>query len=309
MQSKYPALSWSLNLNTELKSKLFETYKSKHNDLLGLNSLINELKNLSCDNIQKTIEDVDNLYKFDSIISELEIGKYLAGNGMNVEFLSDDYFGKNPSPDILCKNEYFNSYVEVTKLSENEAIVRIIDSLRVLLKNLPYRVDAKLKSVLSLPKLRGKERKIQDDLVEISLKQFENNIKNDFSDFPIEIETDGIIFEVHKVNSSKGYPGFIEPEVIKVPTEDLMEYVKERIIKKAKKRDKSFWEHRNLYIIAFDCEETFIDELDIDMLLYGQTHELALNILNLPEEVYEEWKQNEWNSIVSKVQNDPVWKK
>lgn len=171
MQSKYHNLSLSLNLNTELKSKLFETYKSKHNYLLGLDSLINELKNLSCNNIQKTIEDVDNLYKFDSIISELEIGKYLAGNGMNVEFLSDDYFGKNPSPEILCKNEYFNSYVEVTKISESEAIVRIIDSLRVLLKNLPYRVDAKLKSVLSLPKLRGKERKIQDDLVDISLKQ------------------------------------------------------------------------------------------------------------------------------------------
>ena len=175
MQSKYPNLSWSLSLNNELKSKLFETYKSKHNYLQGLDSLIIDLKNSSCNNIQKTIEDVDNLYKFDSIVSELEIGKYLARNRMNVEFLSDDYFDDKPSPDILCKNELFNSYVEVTRLSENELIFKIIDLLRNSLKKLPYRVDAILKSELSLPKLRGKERTIQDELVSISLKQFDDN--------------------------------------------------------------------------------------------------------------------------------------
>ena len=55
MQSKYPNLSWSLSLNIELKLKLFDTFKSQHNYLLRLDSLINELKNLQCNNIQKTI--------------------------------------------------------------------------------------------------------------------------------------------------------------------------------------------------------------------------------------------------------------
>lgn len=308
MQSKYPNLSWSLSLNTELKSKLFKTYKSKYNYLLRLDNLINDLKNLPCNNIRKTIEDVDNIYKFDSIVSELEIGKYLARNGMNVEFLSDDYFDNKPSPDILWKNELFNSYVEVTRLSENETIFRVIDYLRLFLIKLPYRVDVKLKSELSLPKLRGKEKKIHENLVDKSLKQFEECINNDISDFPLEIVTDDIIFKVHQANS--GYPGIVESEVIKVPTEKLIEYVKERLIQKAKKRDSYVGEHRNyFYFIAFDCEEKFIDEWDIDLLLYGKTHELGSNVLNLPVEVYEKWKQKEWNSIVSQVQNDPTWKK
>lgn len=309
MQSKFPNLSWSLSLNTELKSKLFETYKSKHNYLLKLDDLINELKNLPCNNIQETIEDVDNLYKFDSIVSELEIGKYLARNGMNVEFLSDDYLDNKPSPDILCKNEFFNSYVEVTRLSENEAILNMIDSLRHLLEKLPYRVDVTLKSELSLPKLRGKERTIHENLVEESLKQFEEYIKNDISDFPLKIATDNVIFKVHQAYS--GYPGKFESEVIKVPTEKLMEYVKERLIQKAKKRDSYVGEHRNyLYFIAFDCEEKYIDELDIDLLLYGQTLELGTNdVLKLPVKVYEQWRQEKWKSIVSKLQKDPVWTK
>jgi len=308
MQSKYPNLSWSLSLNTELKSKLFKTYESKHNHLLRLDSLINDLKNLPCNNIRKTIEDVDNIYKFDSIVSELEIGKYLAGKGMNVEFLSDDYFDNKPSPDILLKNELFNSYVEVTRLSENEAIFRVIDYLRLLLIKLPYRVDVKLKSELSLPKLRGEEREIHENLVDKSLKQFEESMNNDISDFPFEIATDDIIFKVYQAYS--GYPGIVESEVIKVPTEKLIEYVKERLIQKAKKRDSYVGEHRNyFYFIAFDCEEKFIDEWDIDLLLYGKTLELGSNVLNLPVEVYEKWKQTEWNSIVSKVQNDPSWEK
>lgn len=314
MQSKYPNLFWSLSLNEKLKSELFDTYKNRDNYLFKLDSLINDLKKYECKKIQHTIKDADNLSKFHSTVSELEMGKYLAGNGMDVTFLPDDYLNKNKtSPDILCINKYFNSYVEVTRLSENEMILKIIDLLRDSLKNLPYRVDAILKSELSLPKLRGEERTIQDKLVSKSLEQFDDNIKTNILDFPFEIETDGVIFKVHQVDSDKGYPGIVESEVIEVPTEDLNEYVKERLIEKAKKREKEdgFVEkHREyLYVIALDCETRFIDELDIDLLLYGQKHGLGTNTLNLPAKVFEQWKQNEWNLIVSKVKNDPVWKK
>ena len=306
----YPNLSWSLISNSEFKIKLFETYEDRPRYLLKLDKLILDLKNSNCENIQKKMNDVRDLSKFDSILSELEMAKFLTQSGIKVELLSDNYFGERRSPDILCKYDNLKSYIEVTRLTELESINGLMDSIRTLSKNMPYRIDMELKNELSLPRLNGTERTVQDSLVKISLEKFESILKSDnFRDFPIRIETDGIIFKLYPTSSGKGYPGIINYEVIEVPTDDLMDYVKSKIlIKKAKKREDFLGEHRTyFYVIALDCMESSIDESDIDSLLYGQTHGLGSNVSKLPEEAYQRWKQAEWNSIIDRVKKGHSW--
>lgn len=307
----YPNLTWSLISNEQLKTILFETYQDKPRYLLKLDKLIFDLKNSKCENIQQKMKEVNvDLDKFESIISELETARFLTRSGMKVELLSDNYFGGRQSPDILYKYDNLESYIEVTRVGELKSISGLFDYIRILVNDLPYRVDMELKNDLSLPRLDGKERDIQDELVKVSLKAFENILKSKyFTEFPVIIETDGIIFKIYLTISGKGYPGVINSEVIKVPVDNLIGYIKSKIlIKKAKKRDDFRDEHRMLfYVIALDSKESSIDELDIDKLLYGQTHGLGENILGFPKEKYERWKQNEWNIIISRVMNKPTW--
>lgn len=308
----YPNLTWSLISNNQLKTILFETYKDKPQYLLKLDKLIFDLRNSKCENIQQKMKEVnvDLDKKFKSIISELETARFLTRSGMKVELLSDSYFGERQSPDILYKYDKLESYIEVTRLGELKSISGLFDYILTLVINLPFRVDMELKNELSLPRLDGKERYIQDELVKVSLKEFEKILKsNHFTEFPVIIETGGIIFKIYHTISGKGYPRFINSEVIEVPTDNLIDYIKSKIlIKKAKKRDDFKGEHRmHFYVIALDCKESSIDELDIDRLLYGQTHGLGENISGFPEENYKRWKQEEWNFIISRVMKKPTW--
>jgi len=179
-----------------------------------------------------------------------------------------------------------------------------MDSLRTLSENLPYRIDIELKSNLSLPRLTFNERTPQEDLVNRSIEQFKIKMKSGFSELPIE--TDGIIFRVSQTESKKGEPGTILL-VDEIPIEDLMDYIKKRLVKKAKKRNDFKGVHRkSFYIIAFDCEESAIDENDIESLLYGRPNWLGSYVSKPPEKAYE-WRQKEWKSITDNSKKNTAY--
>lgn len=305
MVNEYPNLVWALTLNTELKLNLFEKYENKPRYLSYLDNLIFELRDLDCKNIQEKMKDINaNLYKLSSIISELEIAKILAKSGKKVQLLLDNFLvGK--SPDILCKDENFDAYIEVTRIGESESTFKVIDFLRVFLKDLPYRVDVKLKGELSLPARDYQKRRVQECIVKTSLDKFKEYFRGgNFSEFPFQIETVGIIFEINRTDSGKGYPGFVNTEFIQVPEEILKENIKYWLLEKAKKRDDLEKEDRKYpYIIAFDCEERSIDDITINELLYGQRTTIGA----LSEE-YELWREKEWRSIIKdKAKKIPKW--
>lgn len=177
MVEKYPNLVWALNSNEELKLILFETCKDKPLYLSYFDDLIYPLIKSNCKGIQEKIKDANtNINKFFSITSELEIAKILVNNKKEVEMLADNYF-KLRSPDILCKDESFNTYIEVMRLTESESTYMVIAFVRRFLSNLPYRVDAKLKYELSLPARDYSTRKKQVSLVRTSLDQFNESFK------------------------------------------------------------------------------------------------------------------------------------
>lgn len=303
MIENYPNLTWALTLSPKLKKMLLEEYDSNRSYLSQLDELFLELKSLRCEGIQEEINDISNLSKFGSMISELQTARILAKNGNSVILLPDKYFQNKQSPDILCQNGKIKSYIEVTRLSGIDYLFNsIILPLTDFLKDNHYRIDVKLKENLSIPKVSGTERGKQEDLVKLSLKEFRNKFKiSNLSEFPIVIDTTDITFKIHKTISGNGYLGMVTSEVITVPSQTLREYVKERLIEKAIKRNDFEDIHRTYpYILAFDCDEWSIDASDIEWLLYGK-----ITVIESPTN---KWEEKEWNKIISdKEKNIPKW--
>lgn len=285
MNEQYPNLSWALIDNLYLKNVIFEEYKHNSRYLFYINDLISELISYKCEGIQEKLKDVKTLKKFSSILSELEFALLIAKNKEinELKLLPDDYL-PSKSPDILFRDELITYYVEVTRVNENPHIRdRISSRLREILKSHPYRVDVSLNTELSIPKMKRIERHIQKDLVEKSLDTFEDIFKekltkNTFQTPSDVIDTESLTFTIERTDSGKGYPRFISSDYIEVPTDVLCDYIKERLIEKATKRNSFGDEHRKAhYIIALDCCEPSIDEIDINKLLYDRTEGIFLS--------------------------------
>jgi hypothetical protein len=172
-----------------------------------------------------------------------------------------------------------------------------------------------LKTELSIPKMRRIERYVQKNLVENSLGMFDESFKeklsNDTFQIPsLRIDTDDLIFTVEKTDSGIGYPRFVTRGLIEVPTKILCDYIKERLLEKAVKRDSFEKEHRKVhYIIALDCYEPSIDAIDMNELLYGHTSHLsALNITGSSEEDYTKKRSGYWRFLNDKIRNSDSWR-
>ncbi len=304
MVNGYANLVWALTSSAKLKLELFGTYQNNPRYLSYLDNLIFELKKFGCKNIQEKIKDADNLYKFTSTVSELEVANFLIKNDKKAQLLPDNYFDSK-SPDILCKGKDFEAYIEVTRFGESESSYIVIDFLRDFLKHLPYRVDIKLKYILSLPARDHKKRTEQESIVNVSLEQFVQLFREDtFSEYPFKIKTAGIVFEIYQTGSGKGYPGIVETEVIKVPEDALKANISYWLLKKAEKRDNWEKDHRKYpYIIAIDCKEWTIDDITINALLYGQRTTI------FAPRGYEKWREKEWKAITdNKIEKIPRWR-
>lgn len=159
-----------------------------------------------------------------------------------------------------------------------------------------------LKKNLAIPKVNGSERENQEQLVESSLREFEDKFKTStLSKFPFEIDTTDITFKIYETSYGNGYLGIITLELVTIPSVSLCKYVKDRLIKKAVKRNYFEDVHRSYpYILAFDCDEWSIDASDINKLLYGKITIIA----STPSQ----WRDNEWNKIITdKERNIPKW--
>ncbi len=278
-----------------------------------LESLISELRSFHCNSIQEVVTDVPNLNKFSSMISELKMALVMVRNGNKTTMLSDVCF-EGKSPDILCEKNLTNVYVEVTKLNENPYISeKIITYLRDFLSIYSYRVDVRLKYDLSVPQALGEERRKQNALVETCIEKFDSTFKNStFSTFPFEIDTDHMVFEIHKIDYGNGYPGIITSECIKVPERDLREYVKYRLLNKAEKRTEFTGVHRTYpYILAFDCEQEFIGADDLDRLLYGVDSSIPIISSTFPpseKQKLEIWRDNKFKTVLDSKKQEIYWK-
>lgn len=268
-------LDWALVFNKSLKGLLLDVYKYDKKYLQYLDKLIAELRCGRCHGIRKKLKDV-NLEKLPSIISELEIAKFLINQNKSVWLLPDNYMRGRQSPDIFSSNDELEVYIEVKRFAEDETIYYVLKELRSFLgqTNSCFRVDVKLGKDLSMLAIKWNERKKKREIVEKCLDEFKRRfIQTDLSHLPVQIKTGKAIFKIRKSGLKRGYPGIIWTDLIEVPTEKCVEKIRMDVKEKALKR--TSWEGAHLkkfYVVAIDFKETwFIDEMDVYDALIGRS--------------------------------------
>lgn len=269
-------LKWALASNQHnLVDMLFEAYRDNHDYLAYLDELVCFLRRHKCENIRKKLENVGNLFWFQSVCSELEIARALIERGKSVTFLPDDYGDMVSPPDLIAKNDQIEAYVEVKRIIEDEASNTILDFLRKFLRkySYPYIVDLEMNDTMSIPVTRWQDIDKKEKLAKKALKELESHItKIDPQRLPTEIKTSAGRFKVYTSPSGKGHPGVFRTPVIKIPTDKLVEKIRHDVITKAKKRDRWSNEHRvKYYLVAIDFEQIFYHTDDLDIALIGNT--------------------------------------
>ncbi|MHB8051779.1 MAG: hypothetical protein ACYDEZ_00560 [Methanoregula sp.] len=252
---------------------------SKNSEYLTiLNKLVAELEQLKCNDLIKKIEETNDLEKFFSLTAEFITAKILAERGVDITLLSDDFFGKSTqSPDILGKISDISVYFEVTRFSNSDATLYIIEELRELLKNKPFIVNTNFTTELALPAFSKKERTIQKELAKRSMIQFKDLLKTlKVEEVPLKFQTEGIEFTILPAGSDTGYPGIFSSGW-KFPEESFEQYVSYRLLEKACKRSSFKGSNRkNPFILVFLSDDISVDTLDFEMLLYGRIMEYGI---------------------------------
>ncbi|HDQ07810.1 MAG TPA: hypothetical protein ENN44_03395 [Methanoculleus sp.] len=310
MESNYPHLCWIFEKNLDLKEELFEKFSKNSEYLEYLDDLASKLDGLDCLNVQEKIAEINDIERdFSPFCCELEVASYFAERGNKIQLLLNGYF-KKKSPDILCENKKISSYIEVTSISNSSSTLLIIDELRQFLKKYPYCVLIDFDEVLSIPRLKYDEKRIQNELVERSLASFKEKIPEEIQEYPYFIETESIKFRILPANSKEGYPGIFNSGC-KVPSDEILEYITYRLVEKAKKRESFPKKHQDfIYIVALVCDDKSIDSIDMQDLLYGNICGYPLIDCGDPKfKAQEEFIRTEWEKIIqNKSERIPKWK-
>jgi hypothetical protein len=257
-----------------MRQMLESNFEQTHGYWTYLDELVGFLRSKNVGGIQEKIADANRLQKFYSAVSELEFAKVLAGKGKNVALLADKFFENRTSPDMLVTDSVREAYVEVKRLTEDQASYKILDFLRCYLNHPDrrYVVSVVLNQELSVPVTKWEERLSKEKIAQRIVEQFPSTFQAaDLSMLPSSFEIEGVEFRIDGTTKSKrGYPGVIHSAVIEVPTEAWQKKFREDVCDKAKKREAWTGEHlRKYYIVAIDCEEKYLDEDDIESCLIG----------------------------------------
>lgn len=303
-------LEWALAKNPHsLRDLLFDSYRENPRYLTYLNDLIYFLRTQDCKNIRNKLNDIDNLYKFQSGISELEFVRSLIQRGKQIDLLPDTYMGMVSPPDLLAVDSQIKAYIEVKRITEDSTIDTILTFLRKFLRenNYPYIINVVLNETMSIPVAGWHERQLKEEIVQKGLQELEAKIKTiNLLSLPTEIETNVGKFEIYPSTSGKGFPGIIRTSVIKVSKDmedKILKKIRHDVTEKAKKRER--WtddHHSKIYIVALDFEEIIVyDEDDMEIALIGNSitvmPPLRIPIIHETEEVHQA-KERGWETFL-----------
>jgi hypothetical protein len=297
--------AWALAKNAAIVPILLVKYPPGHGYWPYLDSLVADLRAKNCNGVQEKMTDVaNNIKKFEAAVSELEIARLLAAKGKKVSLLPDSFL-PSKSPDILVADSNGESYVEVTRFSDDDASGLIIDELRRLLDDPSrrYRVDVSLPEDLSMPVTDHAERQLKEEKARQVVEKFRQELGNkSLTKLPVDISVDGVTFRLSPSTSGGGYPGVIHHSLIVVPSGKYVDRIRYLVTWKAEKRVSWTGVHlKKPYVVAIDCEQAYVDEEDVVEAVLGSR---TIEHIMPPREVMEAADRN-WRSYLEEVHMIP----
>jgi hypothetical protein len=268
--------------NPQIFEVLLAKYPSGHPYWIYLDGVVGYLISRKCDGIQEKFQDVgnNNTHKFESAVSELRVARFLALRGKQVKLLQDTYLS-GKSPDILVKDTLGESYVEVTRFSDDETINSIFEMLSEYLRDssVPYRIDASLSADLSAPAVGYRERKAKSKKVRWVLDEFTRTMHSvNVPVPPADLMIEGVRFSISRSPIERGFVGTISTGGVTLPlggfSQRIRYLVADSRFGKAAKRETWDGDYRlRYYIIAIDIDQPFFDEESgLVALLGSRTH-------------------------------------
>lgn len=147
--------------NSELKQTVYDNYRIEY--LKILEKLFEELYSCACKGIEVKMYETSDLFRFQSLISELEFARYFTRNKMQVELLSNNAFQGRKAPDMWVGSDSIEYFVEVKNIQFDEEDytfgTKVAEALNSL--GMSFMVVVKSSSLLSTPsyKYQAKDQK------------------------------------------------------------------------------------------------------------------------------------------------------
>jgi len=265
----FPFLEKGLRINSELKNELYTTQKNGY--LKYLDQLFEELCNSSCKGIEIKVNETSDLFRFESLVSELEFARYFVRNKMQVELLPNNVFQGRRAPDMLVVGDSKEYFVEVKNIQFDDESYdfgsEIAGTLNAL--GLSFMVIIKSASFLSSPAYKYQTRDQKGKQCHDAINEFKDKIGKTPLDSPmISITTKIADIELHPAKKGKSYLGISTMlQAISEP-EEYKERIRFDILQKSKKRED--WtgdELSKFYIVAIDDNSMFfyIDRYNVDL--------------------------------------------
>jgi len=269
-ENQFPYLERGLGKNSELKRKVYSNYRTGY--LKILEKLFEELYSCACKGIEVKVHETSaDLFRFQSLISELEFARYFARNKMKVELLSNNAFQGRKAPDMWIVGDSKQYFVEVKNIQLDDEDYNFGSKVAEALNSLgtSFMVVLKSSSRLSTPsyKYQGKAQKEKE--CETALKEFKAKLKDiSTSVTPVLIPTMVADIELHSTEKDKSYVGISTMKRATFEPPDYKERIRYDILQKSKKRaDWTGNELDKFYIVAIDDDSLFfyIDRYNVEL--------------------------------------------
>ncbi len=284
-----PKLYDMLPSRGRLLQELGDVYGQNEEYLRYLEKLLQDLISGGVIGVALKVAEADNFGKFNSMIAELEIARFLTRQGKKVELLSDRLWKAVPSPDMLVQDtsQGHEAYVEVRRGTEDELGYRLRKELDKFLPSLntAVRVDMDFKGKMVMPTTTFESRKRKEKLALESLNAFKEKIsKEGVEDIPKTVETPGVSFKVFRTSLGKGYAGVSSTGTFSIPEDELIAKLKADVRDKARKRDPWKGKSRSVpYIIALFEEDAWYERRIVTSALVGDvTYDEVRDFSRLP---------------------------
>jgi hypothetical protein len=303
-------VDWAFGKKITNLINIAEHFGERRRDLFKLFEILHlaeQLRSSNCSNIQEKFADTTSWSKLPALNSELFFANEFTKMGFSVSLIPDNTpEWPKQSPDMCVVKEGREFLIEVARISDDETISEIADSITTVVEKSSFRVEIQYSEEFSIPVINGKEREERENLIDRFIDEFKKIIQTiDQKSLPQNRDILGCkVTFTQPLYGKRGYYAGCVTGAINIPDEKFKEEITFRVQEKAKKR--MSWnetQQNKPYLVALDIQQLFMESQYLVSLLFGERcyfePPLKPKYTELPE--VSEAKANGWQKLLEEV--------